>query len=44
MKIFLKTFEKKIKSVDIDSNALISSLRATEIDILKDSKLLYKSW
>jgi predicted GTPase len=45
MKIFLKAFESKLKNVDIEPNALISSLRTTEIkDILKDSKLIFKSW
>jgi hypothetical protein len=45
MRIFLKTFKKILKGVDIDANALISSLRATEIkDILKDSKLIFKGW
>jgi hypothetical protein len=44
MRIFLKTFKKELKGVDVDANALISSLRATEIkDILKDSKLIFKS-
>jgi hypothetical protein len=44
MRIFLGTFEKKLKGVDIEASALISSLRTTEIkDTLKDCKLIFKS-
>jgi hypothetical protein len=43
MRIFLKTFDKKMLSIIVEPSATISSLRNTELkDFLKESKLMFK--